>query len=109
MCIRDRVHNDQYDFDDYGLTADTGFALAPIEGRSPALRTLRKSLGKHVASWTTGVDFGSADVYAGSTAKALVFAQTTGSDRRSFGGVNLAKQLATCLPSAARSLRRAGL
>jgi len=87
------VHNDQYDFDDYGLTADTGFALAAIDGRTPALRGLRKSLGKHVASWTTGVDFGSTDVYAGSTAKALVFAQTTGRARTSFGGVNLAKQL----------------
>ena len=87
------IHDEQYDFDDYGLTADTGFALAAIEGQSPALRTLRKALGKHVRSWTTGVDFGSADVYAGSTAKALVFAQTTGTDRKSFGGVNLAKQL----------------
>ena len=87
------IHDDQYDFDDYGLTADTGFALAAIEGQGPALRKLRVALGKHVASWTTGVDFGSTDVYAGSTAKALVFAQTTGKDRRSFGGVNLAKQL----------------
>ena len=44
------IHDDQYDFDDYGLTADTGFALAAIEGQSPALRKLRAALGKHVAS-----------------------------------------------------------
>ena len=93
QLTRGVIHDEQYDFDDYGLTADTGFALAAIEGQSPALRKLRKALGKHVRSWTTGVDFGSTDVYAGSTAKALVFAQTTGADRKSFGGVNLAKQL----------------
>ena len=94
QLTRGVIHDQQYDFDDYGLTADTGFALAAIEGQSPALRKLRKALGKHVRSWTTGVDFGSTDVYAGSTAKALVFAQTTGADRKSLGGVNLAKQLA---------------
>ena len=26
------VHNDQFSFDDYGLTADVGFALAALEG-----------------------------------------------------------------------------
>ena len=87
------VHNDQFDFDDYGLTADVGFALAALQGDSPSLRKLTKALAKHVGSWTTGVDFGSSDVYAGSTAKALVFAQTVGSNPKKFGGTNLVKQL----------------
>jgi hypothetical protein len=46
-----------------------------------------------VDSWTTGVDFGSSDVYAGSVAKALVFAQVSGGNPRSFGGVDLVKRL----------------
>jgi len=87
------VHNDQFDFDDYGLTADVGFALAALEGNGPTLRQVTKALSKHVDSWTTGVDFGSSDVYAGSTAKALVFAQTVGKNPRKFGGTNLVRQL----------------
>jgi hypothetical protein len=87
------VHNDQYDFDDYGLTADTGFALAAIQGDSRTLRKITRALGHHVDSWTTGADFGSSDVYAGPTAKALVFAQTVGENARKFGGTNLVKQL----------------
>src|SRR5262245_42337750 len=87
------VHNDQFDFDDYGLTADVGFALAAVDGNSKSLRKVSKALAKHVDSWTTGVDFGSSDVFAGSTAKALVFAQTVGKNPKKFGGTNLVKQL----------------
>jgi hypothetical protein len=87
------VHNDQFDFDDFGLTADVGFALAALEGNSPALRTITKALSKNVDSWTTGVDFGGSDVFAGSTAKALVFAETVGANPKKFGGTNLVKQL----------------
>ncbi|WP_156390922.1 MULTISPECIES: prenyltransferase/squalene oxidase repeat-containing protein [unclassified Nocardioides] len=87
------VHNDQYGFDDYGLTADTGFALAAIGGHRKALRQSSRALAKHVDSWTTGVDFASSDVYAGSVAKALVFAQTVGANPRSFGKANLVQRL----------------
>lgn len=87
------IHNDQYDFDDYGLTADTAFALAAIGGQRDTVREIRKALAQHVDSWTTGVDFGSDDVYAGSTAKAVVLAQTTGADPRAFHGVDLVKRL----------------
>lgn len=89
------IHNDQYDFDDYGLTADTAFALAAIGGQHDTVREIRKALAQHVDSWTTGVDFGSDDVYAGSTAKAVVLAQTTGADPRAFHGVDLVKRLNT--------------
>jgi len=87
------IHNDQFDFDDYGLTADTAFALKAIGGQRAAVRDVRRALARHVDSWTTGVDFGSSDVFAGSTAKAVVLAETTGADPRSFGGVNLVKRL----------------
>jgi hypothetical protein len=87
------VHNDEFDFDDYGLTVDVGFALAAIQGNGPALKQVRKALGKHVKSYTTGVDSLTTDVYAGPTAKALVFAQTVGANPRKYGGTNLVKQL----------------
>ena len=87
------IHNDQYDFDDYGLSADVGLALAEIGGHKAALSSVRRALAQHVKSWTTGVDFGSPDVYAGSTAKAVVFAQAVRTNPRSFGGVNLVRQL----------------
>ncbi|GAB7004605.1 hypothetical protein JCM18899A_20780 [Nocardioides sp. AN3] len=88
------VHNSQYDFDDYGLTADTAVALKAIGGHKKALTKTRRTLAAHVNSWTTGVDYGaSSDVFAGSVAKAAVTAKTLGGNPRSFGGVNLIKRL----------------
>jgi len=87
------VHNNQYKFDDYGLTADTALALSALGGQSAGVRDIRKALAQHVDSWTTGVDYGSDDIYSGSTAKAVVVAQTTGADPRHFGGVNLVGRL----------------
>ncbi len=99
------VHNDQYDFDDYGLSIDVGLALDEL-GRTAQVRTVRKALAADVASYTTGVDFGASDVYAGATAKAAVFARTAGADPTAFGGVDLVAQLnrriATKAPIAGR-------
>lgn len=87
------VHNDQFDFDDYGLTADVALALDAIGGSKAKERAIRKALARKVDSWTTGVDFGSPDVYAGSVAKAIVVAQATGANPRKFGGVDLVGRL----------------
>ena len=100
------IHNDQFEFDDYGLTADTAFALAAIGGQPGAVRDIRTALAQHVDSWTTGVDFGSTDVFAGSTAKAVVLAQTTGADPRAFGGVNLVARLANRVSATAPTVGR---
>lgn len=88
------VHNENFGgFDDYGLTADHAFALKYIGGHRDSVREIRMALAQHVDNWTTGVDFGSSDVYAGSTAKAVVLAEVTGADPRAFGGVNLVARL----------------
>ena len=42
------VHNDTYDFDDYGLTADTGMALAAIGGHRPAVRKITRAPSRAV-------------------------------------------------------------
>ncbi|WP_346387660.1 hypothetical protein [Nocardioides sp.] len=100
------IHNDQYAFDDYGLTADTAFALAAIGGEGDTVRTIRRALAQHVDSWTTGVDFSSPDVYAGSTAKAVVLAETTGADPRSFGGVDVVRRLNNLVSDSAPTVGR---
>jgi hypothetical protein len=88
------VHNGQFHFDDYGLTIDTAFALDTIGGQGATVRHIRKALGQHVDSYTTGVDFGApTDRYAGAIAKLLVAAQDTGAKARHFGGVNLVNRL----------------
>lgn len=87
------IHNDAFDYDDYGLTADTGMALKVLGGHSRALTQVKRALARNVDNWTTGAAFGSSDIYAGSVAKAVVFAQTTGARPKDFGGVNLVKRL----------------
>lgn len=86
------IHNDQYDFDDYGLSVDVGLALQEL-GQKKNARKIRKAVAKHVDSYTTGADFGSGDIYANATAKAAAFAQTTGADAADFGGVDLIARL----------------
>ena len=94
------IHNDQFDFDDYGLTADVGIGLDYIGGRHigldyiggrhGAISEIADVLAENVDNWTT---FDS-DIFAGSVAKAVVLAQSAERDPRSFGGVNLVRRLA---------------
>ncbi len=107
------IHNGQFKFDDYGLTADTAFALDALGGQKPAVRKIRKALAHHVDSYTTGADFGTPnDRYAGAIAKLVVLAQDTGGRARHFGGVNLVSRLAarvsTTAPTAGRIEDRSG-
>lgn len=83
------IHNAQFNFDDYGLTADTVLGLKAIGGQRTAVTRARKALAAHVDDYTTF----QADRYAGPTAKLLVVAQQTGATARHFGGVNLVKRL----------------
>jgi hypothetical protein len=87
------IHNRQFDFDDYGLTIDTVFALQEIGGHKKKVAKARKALSHHVDSYTTGVDFGADAIFAGAVAKLLVLAQYTGGAARDFGGVNLVQRL----------------
>ena len=83
------VHNDQYAFDDIGLTIDVGLALNAIGSQPAAVAQLRAAVAPEIKGYTTYKK----SVFAASTAKALVLAQTLGASPRSFGGVNLVKQL----------------
>ncbi len=89
------VHNPNFGgFDDYGLTIDTVFALKSIGGHHQDVRTARHALAANVDDYITGDSFGDVgSTYAGSTAKLLVLAQSTGADPTDFGGVNLVARL----------------
>ena len=87
------VHNDQYAFDDYGLTIDVALGLAAAGGQDTRVATVAGAVADHVESYTTGVDFGSSDVYAGATAKALHLADVAGADPTAFGGTDLVTRL----------------
>lgn len=87
------IHNDQYAFDDYGLSIDVALALDALGGHEATVTEISDAVAAHVASYTTGVDFGSSDIYAGSTAKAVVLAQAAGADPSSYGGVDVVLQL----------------
>jgi hypothetical protein len=83
------VHNDQFDFDDYGLSIDTAFALKSIGGHRSEVRQVRHAMSAHVGDYTGA----GSEKYAGPTAKLLVLVQSSGGNPTSFGGVDLVKKL----------------
>ncbi len=88
------VHNDQFDFDDYGLTLDVGFGLQAIGGHGATVRAIRDEMADHVDSYTTGADFGQPEnVFAGSLAKLTAYVQASGGDPRAYGGADLVRRL----------------
>lgn len=95
------IHNGQFDFVDYGLTADTALALDEIGGHKRAVAKVRKALAKHVNDYTTFDDGTSVSIFAGATAKLLVLARQTGGHPHHFGGVDLVRRLAQRVATAA--------
>ncbi len=83
------VHNDQFGgFDDYGLSLDLGFALAAV-GQEAVVSDIATAMEPNVRNYTGS----GSEVYAGSAAKLLVFAQTAGADPTSYGGYSLVQRL----------------
>lgn len=83
------IHNDQYDFDDIGLTIDTGLAADAI-GEAGAVSTIANGVAGQVAGY---VGDGTTESYAGALGKAATFAEIAGRDPRAFGGVDLIGRL----------------
>lgn len=81
-------------FDDYGLTVDIALSMDEVGGDQALVRQIRQAMSSRVASYATGVDYGvPSDLYSGSFAKALVFAQVSGADARAYGGFDLVQQV----------------
>jgi hypothetical protein len=88
QVTRGRVHNGQYDFDDWGLTIDTAFALAAIGGHHQTLHAMTAAIQRHYfKSYATF----NGDKSAGPMAKSLLAAEVLGKNPRKFGGHNLRK------------------
>jgi len=83
------IHNDQFDFDDFGATVEAAYAL-DLVGRRDKMGAIITALRANAESYTAPGD----DIYAGSTGKLLSFVvdQTTGNPR-TFGGLDLVAQM----------------
>jgi hypothetical protein len=82
------VHNDQFDFDDYGLSLDEYFALKTL-GRPRIAGSILAAVRRNPAAY---IEF-QGDTFAGATAKLATAVLTDGRNPRSFGGVNLVRRL----------------
>lgn len=74
-----------YIYDDFGLSADTAFALDAIGGHEPTVVAVAEAVADEVTEWYDS--YGT--TYTGSAAKAIVLAQVAGKDATDFGGNDL--------------------
>ena len=88
------VHNDQFAFDDYGLTLDFGFGLKAI-GWPPRDRPRDpRRDGRPRRQLHDGCRLRPARaVFAGSLAKLTAYVQASGGDPRAYGGADLVRRL----------------
>ena len=83
------IHNDQYEFDDLGLSADVAFGLAAV-GQDDTVHDIVSAIEPRAqAEWYTSTYLGVTTTYAGSLAKAAALAETAGDDPTQFGGQDL--------------------
>ncbi len=83
------IHNEQYGFDDFGLSIDVALGLDAAGQKPKVVNAIVRALAKNVDTYTTS----GTSIYAGATAKALLLAAEQGKNPRSFGGVDLVTRL----------------
>jgi hypothetical protein len=91
------VHNEQFKFDDVGLSIDVALGLDAAGKQPTVVKAITKAVAKNVGSYTAFPP----SVYAGATAKAAVLALERDKNPRSFGGVDLVTQLEDRVATAA--------
>ncbi len=101
------VHNDQYNFDDIGLTADIAYGLDAVGGQDAKVAQILDAIEPRAHDeWYTNTYNGVTTTYSGSIAKLLVLVQQTGGTPTSFGNHDLVSLLdarvSTASPSAGR-------
>ena len=87
------VNNEQYQFDDYGLSIDVALGLHAADKKPTVVKEITKAVAKNVGFYTTYQSDTYLNIYAGATAKAAVLAEIQGKDPHSFGGTDLVTQL----------------
>lgn len=84
------VHNDEYAFDDIGLSVDVALALDAVGGHDDTVVAIVAAAEESLPSYI-GED---PEQYAGATAKAALLAELVdGGDARSYGGTDLIERL----------------
>lgn len=87
---------------DYGLSIDTGTALAAVGGHASEVSAIADAVAAGIDGYISGDAFGdTGSTYAGPVAKAAVFATTAGADPTAFGGVDLVSRLSGQVQSGA--------
>lgn len=94
------VHNDEYDFDDLGLSSDVAFAMKAV-GKDDAASAIADAVEPLSETWATGAPWTPSRVYAGSAAKLTSLAQATGKDATDFNGIDQVARLEGLIASAA--------
>lgn len=87
------VHNNDFGFDDLGLTVDIAMGLDAVGGQDATRDTIVDALEPRAQEYYTSTFGGVTTTYAGSLAKLLVLAQESGATPAAFGGQDLPAQL----------------
>lgn len=87
---RGRIHNAEFDFDDWGLTVDTAIMLASDGTKPAAINRVTKAIRNNY--FDEYVTFGRSK-FAGPMAKTLLAAKVLDQNVRRFGGKNLRHQV----------------
>jgi hypothetical protein len=98
QLTKNLVHNEQYQFDDIGLSIDVALGLHAAHKKPEVSAAITRAVARNVAFYVGDGDQG---IYAGATAKAAWLAQVHGKDPRAFGGLDLVSQLEGRVASAA--------
>ncbi|TGN66398.1 hypothetical protein EXE59_22405 [Nocardioides eburneiflavus] len=85
------LHNEEYDFDDLGLSADIAFALDVVGGHEAAVTQVVDAIEPDVEKWVAG--FPSSRVYAGSVAKMVAVVQAADRNPESYNGTDQVDRL----------------
>lgn len=90
QLTRGRIHNGQFDFDDWGLTIDSVFALAAVGGHRADIDRAGTAIERNY--YRAYATF-SGDRFAGPMAKVLLLTAVLGENPADFGGRNVRRQL----------------
>lgn len=90
------IHNNQYGFDDLGLSVDVALGLDTVGGHDATVQDVTDAIAANIVEYTSyqaGATPETTHVLAGSLAKALALATTVGRDGNAFGGKDLVAEL----------------
>lgn len=102
------IFNEQYGFNDLGLSTDVALGLAAVGGHEGTVTAIRDQVEANIGSYIADPLYDPEATYAGATAKAAVLAATTGADPKQFGETNLIERLESVVSDQPTTLGRIG-